>query len=297
MKHFMVMAGVLLGAGAFAAVSVPVEQLKGSGHVANMEIKDNALRADVTGNDPNLTVANFPKMSSAENPVLKFDMKAAEGPSKDIQIFWVNEDDKNFNEKSSTRVRIPKFDEWVSYEVELFARPEWKGEIRAFRFDPVSNAGNKSFEIRNIEFVPFTVKNLPAERWGCNDQLKNRKVADGVLSAELIVGKNDPILSGPGMTGIAAAKFRYAKFDLSVPEGAGKGAQFFFRTEEMKNFAGNCVANFEVVPDGKFHSYVLDLSGNGKWTGNIVQVRIDPTGQAAKEGTVQLRNFRLDSEN
>ncbi len=296
MRFFLAMTAICCG-GSVLALSIPVENLRPNASLTNVEIRDGEFHADVSGGDPYINTRDFPAFKAAENQILRFDLLAGEGNSPECQLFWITDEDPKFDEAKSLRLTIPKFGEWVTLQADLYGKPTWKGNIVGFRFDPVANNSHKNIALRNIEFSPLPVLELPMTGWTVNDHIKSRETGDGVLSATLTPGKNDPNLNGPALSPLPAEKFRYVKFDLAVPAGAGENAQLFFQTKEMKGFAGNAVANFKVIPDGEFHSYVINLSDNAAWKGQIIRIRIDPTNRVPQEGTVRLRNARIDSSN
>lgn len=288
-------------AAAFAAVNVcaeviPLENLKPNGHVKNQAVRDGEFSAEVTGHDPYLVVANFPKGEADNIRVLKFEMKAGEGQGKIGQIFWTTTEAPGFHEKNHINFRIPAFGEWVSYEIDLGAHGGWKGTITGLRLDPLVHQSNNNFALRNLEMVPLTVKLFSMHDWAINGHMKDRKIQEGVLAAELLPQKNDPFITGPPMK-LPADRLRFIKFDMALPAGVGTTAQLFFTTADMKNFAGDTRLDFKVTADGEFHSYVLDMGKNAKWQGEITRLRLDPTVSAGNGGIMQLKNIRVESEN
>jgi hypothetical protein len=62
----------------------------------------------------------------------------------------------------------------------------------------------------------------------------------------------------------------------------GKAGQIFWITEEEKNWSEERSAKFNLIPDGEFHEYIIDLSKEKGWTGHIRQFRFDPTDAPAE---------------
>jgi len=63
---------------------------------------------------------------------------------------------------------------------------------------------------------------------------------------------------------------------------AGNRPQFYWATADSPNFAEDKAIHFEVVPDGEFHIYELDLGSHPMWRGKrITAIRLDPTSGAS----------------
>ncbi|MCK5804881.1 MAG: glycoside hydrolase family 99-like domain-containing protein, partial [Lentisphaeria bacterium] len=108
---------------------------------------------------------------------------------------------------------------------------------------------------------------------------------DGVLRAQVASG--DPAFGCPAR--IDAAEYPSAVIRMKVS--AGKHGQFFWGGEMGRPSEANGLA-FEVIPDGEFHEYVLDLAAVKTWKGKVNQLRLDPNSGSAGS-TVTLDYIRL----
>jgi hypothetical protein len=71
---------------------------------------------------------------------------------------------------------------------------------------------------------------------------------------------------------------------------AGSGGQFYWSTESAPGFDEDRSIRFQIVPDGRFHDYRLELGQNPRWVGQtITGLRLDPCGGA------QSGEFNVDS--
>jgi len=62
----------------------------------------------------------------------------------------------------------------------------------------------------------------------------------------------------------------------------GKAGQIFWITEEEKNWSEERSKSFQLLPDGEFHEYEINLSKEKNWKGRIRQMRFDPTNAPAE---------------
>lgn len=65
-------------------------------------------------------------------------------------------------------------------------------------------------------------------------------------------------------------------FVTAAFNGRGSDAQFFWTTFGEAGFSERNSLHFQVMPDGKYHSYALPLAGRAGWIGMITQIRLDP---------------------
>jgi hypothetical protein len=82
----------------------------------------------------------------------------------------------------------------------------------------------------------------------------------------------DPILQGPALEIEAEA---VGVLSVRMKSGAADRAQLFWATSDSPQSERNCV-HFDVIGDGQFHEYTVDLAKNPHWRGLIVSARLDP---------------------
>ncbi len=115
--------------------------------------------------------------------------------------------------------------------------------------------------------------------------LADAHVENGALVARATTG--DPAFACP--VRIEAKDYKSLIVRMSIDR--GNRGQFFW------GGAGNPVSernslSFDLVPDARVHEYVLDLASVPAWTGNINQLRLDPTAGPAG-AAVRLDSLRL----
>ena len=116
-----------------------------------------------------------------------------------------------------------------------------------------------------------------ADGWLPQHDIGDMGVKDGVLTGKIFGA--DPFF-GRGMLSVAPDKYRAVEFRLRVS--AGNGGQFYWGTATASGFSEDRVALFDLVADGQFHTYHIDLSKHPQWVGRkITAIRIDPGNGAA----------------
>ena len=121
--------------------------------------------------------------------------------------------------------------------------------------------------------------------WTPNGQIKV-EVADGLL-----VGRSngsDPILQGPGVRIEAAAMPRLV---IRMRSSQDDRAQVFWATTVSAQSEANS-ARFDVIGDGQFHEYQIDLGKIRQWRGLITSLRFDPVTKPGVEFVVDYIRFR-----
>lgn len=95
---------------------------------------------------------------------------------------------------------------------------------------------------------------------------------DGCL--RLKVEKDDPQMIGPD--GFWDAKDVPKLFIRAAHHTKQSEAELFWQTKEKSGFGPDRRVSFTVQPDGRFHTYEIDLSGVAGYRGKITGLRFDP---------------------
>ena len=85
---------------------------------------------------------------------------------------------------------------------------------------------------------------------------------------------NDPYVFKTGFA-IAASVYRYLRIDMKTADICGK-AQVFFSEVGREIWSVKRMVEFDIIPDGKFHTYIVDMARNENWAGFIGGIRLDP---------------------
>ena len=123
------------------------------------------------------------------------------------------------------------------------------------------------------------------EGWSPNGQLEVEAV--GGLLVGRSVGR-DPVLGGPAVK-LDAARFQTLLVRMRTSQ--ADPAQLFWGTAVSGQSEKNSV-RFELIGDGAFHDYQIDLGACPQWRGLIVSVRFDPANTPGVELAVDHIRFR-----
>jgi len=115
-----------------------------------------------------------------------------------------------------------------------------------------------------------------SEGWVAWHHLDPLQTSDGKLLTRSL--GNDPYINSPGVW-IDAASF--PTIEIRMKLSAGSGAQLFFITDAETYFVEEKSLVFSPLGDGRFHTYMLDMSAVEEWQGVITQLRLDPTNTRA----------------
>ncbi len=150
-----------------------------------------------------------------------------------------------------------------------------------------SDVGRGPYDLPRIE--PKTVWEFNTdgdlEGWVPNGQL-NVEVKGGILAGEST--GHDPILQGSGIE-VEADSTRL--LSIRMRASADDRAQVFWGTTVSGQSEANS-ARFDVVGDGQFHEYEIDLGESRKWRGLVVSLRFDPAGKPGVQFAVDWIRFR-----
>ena len=130
------------------------------------------------------------------------------------------------------------------------------------------------------------------EGWSQTMDLTDVRIENGALIARST--GNDPALFGPPIQARADA-YRTAVVRMKLTPRDGRSlpdrAQLFWRTDRLPEGEASS-ERFDVLADGAWHEYRVDLSGNRRWRGIITRLRLDPCNQ--RDTQIALDVLRLE---
>ncbi len=119
--------------------------------------------------------------------------------------------------------------------------------------------------------------NDSVEGWQAAHDIVDMAASDGALVGTFTGG--DPFLIR-GMLTVAPG--RYSAIEIRLRASAGHDAQFYWGTADAPGFSEDRVRKFDIVADGAFHTYRIDLAKDPQWTEQkVTAIRIDPINGAA----------------
>jgi hypothetical protein len=117
------------------------------------------------------------------------------------------------------------------------------------------------------------------EWWWPENHIEEVTASDGVLS--MVSSGDDPYMSSSAVE-FPAHDYGTLSITMKVSEGDPTIGEIFFLTDTDSTWDGDKYLVFDVISDGEFHTYDLDMSSIGEWRGLIQQIRIDPVVRAGR---------------
>lgn len=108
-----------------------------------------------------------------------------------------------------------------------------------------------------------------------------------------VVG-DDPFLVSPNIN-LSADKFDYLYLKMASQTDAC--GQIYFRRQEDAGFTDERYVSFSPVPDASTRYYTIDMNSHPLWTGNIVQLRLDPACFVTNGHAVRIDELALLANN
>lgn len=122
------------------------------------------------------------------------------------------------------------------------------------------------------------------EGWIPNGHMK-AEVAGGLLEGETT--GNDPILHGPG---VQIEAHRGQQVVIRMRSDHDDQAQLFWSTATSSQSEANSV-RFQIIGDGQFHDYRIDVGQSTQWRGLVTSLRFDPSAQSGTKFAIDFIRF------
>lgn len=267
-------------------------------------VSDGVLTVTSTGNDPSFTIkfTNDQKVDCSEYKYVAFSFKTAVNSTKGAVFFGTDKypgpkGDQFFDYTLNTD------DEWHSYIINCSGHEKWEGTLDLIRIDPhnanVYREGDMHFERIGVfkteeEARAFLqsdrVNDFDGLYWVFEDEasLENWSFqgAGGEIFQNVLLHKvytGDPIMSNEDIiAGIDCTKYKYVAFNMNTVTDFSYGLVFFANTNDTK-LADNKYVRFNLIRDGKWNDYIVDMTTNQNWNGNLTILRLDPQNGASPD--------------
>lgn len=106
----------------------------------------------------------------------------------------------------------------------------------------------------------------------------------------------DPVTSWACIEPLAATEwpFMVVRMKAESPEPGKDGGQLFWGTSAAPRHSEPASVRFDLICDGAFHDYVLDLKANRLWKGRVQSLRFDPSSR--RDVRLTLESLRLSRD-
>lgn len=128
-------------------------------------------------------------------------------------------------------------------------------------------------------------------KWSASNGLKNFKVVDGALVAE--VSKIDPYSMNYGTASMKIDVWDVPLLKVRMKHSVFNQFKIYFSTKESANLDEEKIALIPVTPDGEWHEYVIEMDANPKWDGILKDLRFDPEPGDCIGATFTIDYIRL----
>ena len=171
--------------------------------------------------------------------------------------------------------------EWASFYTTLNL-PE--GE-RVMRVVIDQAAGGLNLDKMIIESLDVVWEfNEDLESWTLMHNISGESL-QGILYLE-ITGA-DPYMHSPEELNISTSNHLYIKIRMKNLSEDNQG-RIYFVTGNSPNFSEDKSVSFELIPnDTDFTEYVVDMSQNSNWEGDVMQIRLDPLNTVSS-GSIEI---------
>ncbi len=221
---------------------------------------------------------------------------SAARPRLTLQIFFMTEDDRAYNEAKS--IKIPYTANTVCDLSVPFYNPHWRGRITGLRIDPVSEPA----EYSKIEYIAlsdfngdikymcdFKDENAELSEWKLvNTELVDRVGGIGVCHRESdrIQSIYDPSLVLDDLDfDIGKSKHVHIRIRTDVtddPNRYGVALKVYFKTEASgKHYNEQRQVKAEYTAGCGMVDIYVDMSTNAFWNGKLTGLRLDPVERRA----------------
>ncbi|MCU0872487.1 MAG: hypothetical protein MUE50_09090, partial [Pirellulaceae bacterium] len=239
-------------------------------------------------------VSTFGTVVSAahQGTVISVDVSYPEGEQGVLLVANVTRPDAVFLDGRSLKERI---------DVEQGDESSWRYDAgNAYLAIRVARSGTSKIRADGVTYR--AVKRLPylAERiafefddsldgWLPAHDISELVPQNGALFGRISGG--DPYLLRP-LLRVDGNRCQSLRLGLRVT--AGSGGQLYWSTESSPGFDERKTVRFQVIPDGRFHEYRIDLGQEPAWKGQtITGLRLDPCN-GARAGEFNVDYLRAD---
>lgn len=248
-----------------------------NGHVADVRVAGGVISCRGAGSDPILELFTRLAVPASAWQVLAIRLKADRDGL--AEVFWGSTDQGKYGGFSQEKsLRFPVRGDGVSREYRL--RPFWhpEGRLVRLRLDLYDGARFELDSLRLVEpIVPavhaggaFEFVGTSGGWWAGEGTAVESTVSGMEIRMEAGTGR---IFSPP--LDVEAERSNVVSLRMSVDRGR-RGTVFFACAAE----AGLHSLSFPIRPDGREHTYNLDLLGSTAWRGRILALALQPSDES-----------------
>lgn len=258
---------------------------------------DGLLVLSSTGNDPYITIrfTDDQKVDCAEYKFVAISFKS-DVTCDQAAVFFGTDKNPGPTGDQFLKYYINPDNQWHGYVVDCSSHPKWDGSLNLIRIDPYNNYKHltntmyiekigvfKTEDEANAFLQSDRVEDFNGLYWVFDEptsldnwgfQGASGEFYENVLKIK--VYNSDPIMSNDDIpSGYDCTQYKYVAFNMNTVTTFSYGLVFFANTNDNK-LADNKYVRFNLVRDGKWNDYIVDMTTNKNWNGNLTILRLDP---------------------
>lgn len=247
----------------------------------SLQTRNESLITKSTGNDP-FMVSPTISVDSAAYSHIEIRMKVSDGNT--AGIYFSTNSESGHDETKAVHFPITGDGQFHTYILDMSKVKKWSGKITQIRFDPTN--AQADIEIDYIHILSSAMptispawdfnQNGDSEGWKAQNQFDPLQISAGSLFTKST--GSDPFMVSSAIRLDASA---FSHIEIRMKISAGNTADIYFITNSESRYDESKVLHFPLSGVGQFQIYILDMSKVKKWSGEITQIRFDPTNAQA----------------
>lgn len=254
------------------------------------------IEGDITGPDAYINSGSGLLWNITNNNIITIRLKN-NSPQTIGQIYFTTTTDNIWNDDKHKDFTLVANSDYTIYTIDMSTVPGWTGQLSQFRIDPSNALPNTivggSFQLDYIHIGQYGWDfTTDAAGWTVGNQVNNfswNSEAGGYVGGT-ITGADAYINSQTGLN-IDLTLNKYITIRMKNNSSQSIGQIYFTTTTDnvWNNFKH---MDFTLSTNSGYVTYLIDMTGLATWTGQLAQIRIDPSN--ALPGTPVNGTFQID---
>lgn len=266
-------------------------------NISNISVSKGILKFVAVTNDPVMNVP-FGGFNAEDYRYCNVRLKNGTTGSA-FQVYFTTDEETNLNEAKSVRKTVSSKDaDFKTYSLDMMSNPQWKGNIRSVRIDPIDSTGNCA-----IDYIIFSNEKIEASSGGEVLAAGVNILAGGNIDDRRLNYQTDnlkaEITSDEGYIGRYSLRLiqsadGYIKLPASIKSSCTYSVTFNVKTDNVSDIT---VGAYDVHNDLK-EGILKNIESGSEWTKITVALpdgHGDCSGIYIKpgKGTIYLDNLRV----
>ena len=259
---------------------------------ATPTVANGKLNLDIFYDDPQFKSVDNMNIDASVYKYVKIKMKNGTAGTTS-SLFFITTADASWDGTKMKVVNVRAQDpNYTEYLFDMSTVAAWTGTIRQLRIDPEDGASSGTVSIDSIGVYPDSTTEdvefdfMDGSLDGFND-FQGVTVSSANSFLNLSMTNADPNIKTIDHLNLSTAAYKYVKVRMRNGTSATTGTLYFITNTDTTWNDSKSVHFTLTANDPDYTDYIVDMSGNGEWTGTLRQIRIDPQN-GASSGTSSL---------